>query len=195
MADSDPVDQLSRAVDQTGAIISRIRTDQATLPTPCGSWDVRALVDHVVQDVRQFTDRASRSDSEQREANAIGDDWTGAYREAADSLLKAWRRDGALEGTVELPFGKLPVTWFVDLQTADLLVHGWDLAKATGQSIELDPELGQSALEWGRENLRPELRGDRFGPEVPVPEEAPLHDRLAGLFGRDPGWTPDGDGG
>src|SRR5438128_466949 len=123
MADSDPVDQLSRAADQTGAIISRIRPDQATLPTPCSSWDVRALVDHVVQDVRQFTSRASRVESEQPDSSAIGDDWTEAYREAADALLKAWRRESALEGTVELPFGEVPTAWFVNLQTADLVVH------------------------------------------------------------------------
>jgi uncharacterized protein (TIGR03086 family) len=190
MADSDPVARLSRAVDQTGAIISGIRPDQAALPTPCSQWDVSALVDHVVEDVRQFTVRASRGTSDQPEASAIGDDWTGAYREAADSLLKAWRREGALDGTVELPFGEGPAAWFVDLQTADLLVHGWDLAKATGQSTGIDPELGKSALEWGRENLRPEFRGDRFGPEVPVPEEAPLQERLVGFFGRDPDWTP-----
>jgi len=138
MAASDPVDQLSRAVDQTGAIISRIRPDQATLPTPCSSWGrARALVDHVVQDVRQFTGRASRGESEHPDTSAIGDDWTDAYREAADSLLNAWRREGALEGTVELPFGEVPAAWFVNLQTADLVVHGWDLAKPTGQSTDL----------------------------------------------------------
>src|SRR6266545_1406168 len=136
-AAKDPIDQLSRAVDQTEAIISRIRRDQATLPTPCSSWDVRALINHVVaQDLRQFTERASGGGSR------------------------------------------------------DLVVHGWDLAKATGQPTELDPELGQLALDWGRENLRPEFRGRDFGPEVPVAEDAGLHERLAGLFGRDPDWIP-----
>ncbi len=190
-AAKDPIDQLSRAVDQTEAIISRIRRDQATLPTPCSSWDVRALINHVVaQDLRQFTERASGGGSRELDVGDIGENWIGAYREAAEQLLGAWRRPGALEGTVKLPFGEFPRTWFVGQQIADLVVHGWDLAKATGQPTELDPELGQLALDWGRENLRPEFRGRDFGPEVPVTEDAGLHERLAGLFGRDPDWIP-----
>jgi uncharacterized protein (TIGR03086 family) len=199
VAASDPIDQLSRATDQTGAIISRIRPDQATLPTPCSSLDVRALVDHVVRDIQQFTVRASRGDGQSPDPGIKGDDWSAAYREAADSLLGAWRREGALDGTVKLPFGEYPPTWFVGQQITDLVVHGWDIAKATGQPTELGPELGQLALDWGRQNLRPEFRGDEasgqdFGAEVPVPENAPVHDRLAGFFGRDPDWTPGGRG-
>src|SRR5439155_27261265 len=110
------------------------------------------------------------------------------YRDAARALVGAWRSEGALGRTVKAPMGQLPASWFVGLQTADLVVHGWDLAKATGQAIDLDPELVRLASEWGRENLRPEFRGRDFGPEVPVPGDAPLPDRLAGVFGRDPTW-------
>jgi uncharacterized protein (TIGR03086 family) len=191
-SDTDRVDELSRAVDQTEAIISRVRPDQAAQPTPCDPWDVRALVGHVVHDVRQFTARARGGETNTEESRTpdIGDDWVGAYRQAADSLLGAWRKEGAVERTVELPFGTVPATWFVGQQLADLVVHGWDIAKATGQSTELDPELGRFALEWGKENLRPQFRGKEFAAEVPIGDEAPVHDRLAGFFGRDPSWTP-----
>jgi uncharacterized protein (TIGR03086 family) len=188
-ATGDPIDQLSRAIDQTEAIISRISPDQATLPTPCSDWDVGALVEHVVEDLKRFTARASRGEQEPVDPAAVGEDWTGAYREASDKLLAAWRREGALEGTVKLPFGEFPPTWFVGQAIADLVVHGWDLAVATGQSTELDPELGRQALDWGRENLRPEFRGRDFGAEVTAPAEAPVHDRLAAFFGRDPNWA------
>jgi uncharacterized protein (TIGR03086 family) len=192
---NDPVGQLSRAVDQTGAIISRIRPDQAALPTPCTSFDVQALVEHVVKDLRTFTVRASRGEWKPREdAGAAGDDWDATYREAAAALLGAWRREGALDGTIELPFGEFPATWFLGQHITDLVVHSWDLARATGQPMELDPDLGQTALDWGKSNLRPEFRGDEasgrdFGAEVPVPEEAEVYDRLAGFFGRDPEWA------
>ena len=194
MLDGDPVGQLTRAVDQAGAIISRVRPDQAALPTPCRSWDVRALVNHLVHDVQQFTAMASGGKYQKDDTDVIGEDWVGAYATAADALLKAWRREGALDRTVQLPFGEMPATWSVGQQIADLVVHGWDLAKATGQSTELDPELGQLALDWGRENLRPEFRGDEasgrvFGPEVSVPEDAALYDRLAAFWGRDPDQT------
>jgi uncharacterized protein (TIGR03086 family) len=71
-------------------------------------------------------------------------------------------------------------------------VHDWDLAKATGQQAGLDPALAEHALRWSRRMLRPEFRGPdkAVGPEVPVAEDAPAYDRLAGWFGPDPGWTP-----
>ena len=186
-----PIARLSRALDQTGVLIARVQPEQASLPTPCRAWDVRALVNHVVHDVRQFTARVSGAQWEQHDTDLIGDDWIGEYRTAAGALLAAWRREGALDGMVQLPFGEVPATWLVNQQIADLAVHGWDIARATGQSTDFDPELGHVALEWARENLRPQFRGAEgsgraFGPEVPVPESASLYDRLAAFFGRDP---------
>jgi uncharacterized protein (TIGR03086 family) len=182
----DVLDHLSRALDQTEAIVSRIRPDQTALPTPCSPWDVKALVDHVVRDIQRFTVRASRGAWESHEEGVTGEDWTGSYREAARSLLEAWRREGALDGSVALPFGEVQARWLVGQAIADVVVHGWDLAKATGQPTDLDPELGRFALEWGQTYLKPEFRGDAFGAEVPVSGDAPVIDRLVGFFGRDP---------
>jgi uncharacterized protein (TIGR03086 family) len=185
-AAGDPIGQLSRALDQAGAIISRVRPDQAKLPTRCSSWNVRALVNHVVLSVEQFTVMVNGGQWEQRDSDVIGSDWAGAYRKASDGLLVAWSRDGALNETLHLPFGDLPAGWRVGQQISELAVHGWDIARATGQSTELDPEIGQSSINWARENLKPEFRGNAFGPEVSVPDDAPIYDRLAGFFGRDP---------
>ncbi len=147
------------------------------------------LVNHVVQDLHRFTARASGVEGKKPDQTDEGDDGVGAYQNAADALLQAWRSDGALDRTMELPFGPVPARWFVGQHLADIVVHGWDLAMATGQPTEFDPDLVQTALEWARQNLRPELRGDSFGAEVPVPDDAPIEDRLVGFFGRDPGWS------
>jgi uncharacterized protein (TIGR03086 family) len=84
----------------------------------------------------------------------------------------------------------MPATWAVGQQVANMAVHAWDIARATGQPTNFDPDVGQSALVWARANLKPQFRGAAFGPEVAVSEDAPLYDRLVGFFGRDPGWTP-----
>jgi uncharacterized protein (TIGR03086 family) len=190
--DVDPLGLLARALDQTGALIARARPDQAGLPTPCRSFDVRTLVNHTVLDVQQFTRMVGGASYSKRDEDVIGDDWSGAYRAAADGLLAAWRQPGALERTVQLSFGEMPATWSIGQHIADLAVHAWDIATATGQPTELDPGVGSYALDWGVENLKPPFRGDEasgssFGPEVPVAGDAPLYDRLAGFFGRDPG--------
>jgi uncharacterized protein (TIGR03086 family) len=192
MATTGSLELLERTLAQTGAIVAGARPEQATLPTPCASWNVRALVNHVVHDVQQFTATVQGGEWDPQPTDVIGDDWAGAYRQAADALLAAWRRPGALEQVVRLPFGEFPAGWRVGQQIADLAVHGWDIAKATGQPTDLDPEVGQLALDWGSENLKPQFRGDEasgqsFGFEVTVADDAPLYDRLAGVFGRDPG--------
>ena len=188
---SEPLAQLARALDQTGTVIARVRPEQAQLPTPCRAWDVRALINHVVHDVQMFAATVGGSARPQQDSDVIGDDWAGAYHVASDALLAVWRREGALDEMVKLPFGTVPATWRVGQQIADLAVHAWDIAKATGQPTELDPELGQLALVWARENLQPQFRGEEgsgqaFGLEVPVPEDTPLYDRLAAFFGRNP---------
>jgi uncharacterized protein (TIGR03086 family) len=226
MAKGESIDELSRALDLTGAIVSGIGADQAGLPTPCPDWNVGELVDHLVHDLQTFTARArgegpgagagtnggagegtnggagdgpngaaaegagADADTDaDAEANA-SPDFVAPYRRAANGLLASWRSRGGLDQTVESPFGDIPLSWFVGQNTADVLVHGWDLAKATGQPIRFDASLAEASADWGRENLLPERRGDAFAQEVTVPADAPAADRLAAVFGRDPAWAP-----
>ena len=81
---------------------------------------------------------------------------------------------------------EFPATWSVGQHLADVAVHAWDLATATRQSTKLDPEVARVALDWARGALKPEYRGQTFGPEVEIPENAPIYERLAGFFGRNP---------
>jgi uncharacterized protein (TIGR03086 family) len=187
----DVISVLDRTLDQTGELIANAKPDQAGLPTPCASFDLRALINHIVYDVRMFTDTTQDLPRPPTGEDLIGDDWSGAFDAAAAGLMEVWRRPGMLERTFTSPLGELTATWRIGQQIADFAVHGWDVAKATGQPSELDPDVGQFALDWGRQNLKPEFRGEEgsgkaFGLEVEVPEEALLYDRLAGFFGRDP---------
>lgn len=200
-----PLDLLSRALDQTGALIAQIRPGQETLPTPCRSWDVRALVNHVVDEMHQFAKVTAGGERRHLGVDVIGEDWSGAYREAAQALLAAWRQSGALEQTQRLSIGEVDAGWAVGQHITELSVHAWDIAKATGQPTDLDPELGQLALDWPattssrssagrggripdrsrgegerrRAAVRPARRDRRARPELTAA-------RGAGLCGRDP---------
>lgn len=187
---TDPVTLLSKALDQTGAIIAGVRDDQEHLPTPCRSWDVTELVAHLVHDLAQFTERASGGTPDWSAPRApVDGDYIDAYRAGATSLVKAWHAAGDLSGTVEMPgVGEVAKRFPLDQQIAEFAVHGWDLAVATGQSTHLDPEVAETALTWGRQALRPQFRGSEgegkaFGPEVDLAPDAPVYDRLAGFFG------------
>ena len=187
---SDSLALLQRSIDQLGATIARVRPEQATRPTPCAAFDVRALVNHVLYDLRQFERMLTGADPGPPDADLLGSqDWSAAYRADADRFLATWRERGA-DGTITTRLGEFPATWAVGQHMTNLTVHAWDLARATGQSTELDPQVGEESLAWGRANLKPEFRRPgTFGPEVAVPESAPVYDRLAGWFGRDPAWS------
>ena len=192
-SNADTVALLERALDQTAGLIAAIEPDQAGLATPCAGWDVRALVSHLAgQDLRNFLVAARGEAADwQTSAEEIGEDWAAAFGERAEALRATWRA-ADLDRPVAGPGGEAPLRARADHQITELAVHDWDLARATGQVLaRLDPALAEHALNWSRGMLRPEFRGpDKgFGVEVPVPDDAPVYDRLAGWFGRDPGWT------
>ena len=174
---------LGRAIGQAGTVIAAVRPGQESRPTPCASWDVRDLVSHVVDEVHRFA-RVTAGRGVVPAAGPLGPlvDWVDAYRDAARALLAAWSAPGVPDSAAN---------WLMGQQLTELAVHAWDVAVSTGQSTELDVEVGEAALAWGRDNLRPESRGDEasgahVGPAVPVPDDAPLYDRLAAFGGRTP---------
>lgn len=183
------IDLVARALDQAGEVLARVRPDQADLPTPCASWTVRDLVAHIVDETGQFA--AVTAGGERGGLHPLDDDWQRSYRAQADALLAAWRSPGAFDRMIKFPFGELPAVWTIDQQVAELVIHAWDLAKATGQPTELDRELGEHVLGWAPSVITAEVRGAEsdgmhIGPEVKVGGDAPLYDRLAALGGRDP---------
>jgi uncharacterized protein (TIGR03086 family) len=192
MGTDDLLNLLERVVNQAGSVVADVSPGQAGLPTPCRSWDVRALVEHIIDDLGQFTAaaRGGRPDWSEK-APAVGGDWATAFSERAPALLAAWRDAGDLSAAVHLPMGDLPRSFVVNQQIAEFIVHTWDLAAATGQDRALDPEAAARALDWAGGALLPAYRGSEedgmvFGPEAPCPDGAQAADRLAAYFGRDP---------
>jgi uncharacterized protein (TIGR03086 family) len=184
------VEQLRGAFDATGRIVAGIRPEQLSEPTPCKEWDVRTVVDHTTTVLTRFRSTALRQPPpEAGPTGDAGDDFVGDYRAAADSALAAWTSPGALEGNCRMPFGaEWPATTAAGINVTDTLVHGWDVAKATGQDATLDPALAAAVLEFCRVTITDELRAGRgaFGPVVPVADDASPTDRLVAFLGRQP---------
>lgn len=181
---------LARALDQMGALIAAITPEQAGLPTPCASWDVRALVNHVVDEVHQFAVITEGGPRHHLGQDVLGSSWSAAFEREAALLLSAWELPEARDRTVTLPDGEVGAEWTMSQQIAELACHAWDVAAATGQSRDLDQEVGELAWEWMREVIRPEFRGSEadgfhIGLETPVSGDAPLYARLAAFGGRE----------
>lgn len=181
--------------------VAAVKPDQWDNPSPCAAWTARDVVGHIVDMHGVMLRPLNRALSP---APSLADDPLGAFKSACADV-EALLNDPTLAATeVDAPVGRMTVEQHVDqVPSADMVLHGWDLARATGQDDTIDPAevagmwAGMSAMPAELlEQLRtPGAFGpgvEVFGPEVKVPEDAPLQDRLLGLIGRDPAWAPAG---
>ena len=188
---SDPRPLHRRAIAQTGTVLAAVTADQFALPTPCTEYDVRALLSHIIGGLtRAALVGEGDPDALARPAMAEGvpdDGWPAAYRAAADRATAAWADDTKLDTLVEVPWGKIPGRFAIAGYVQEILAHGWDLARATGQPTERDPELALWALTTAKRILPPDIRGDAgvpFGPVVEVSPDAAPYAQLAAWLGR-----------
>jgi uncharacterized protein (TIGR03086 family) len=119
--------------------------------------------------------------------DVIGDDVSLAVTAAAKENLTSWRQPGALEGERSYSFGTFPAAGAAMLNLGEVVVHNWDVAKATDRELVIDPVVGHMVYDWGISIPLDVFRDHgAFGPEVAVPVSAPIVDRLVGLLGRQP---------
>jgi len=188
----DPIAMCERTLQGAERMVASLRPDELSKPTPCSEWNVRQVVEHMTGVNWAFAGAAGGQRPEGGGAGhgggaaASGDDVAGAYAASARAALAAWSAPGTLERTLTLPFGQMPGAQAIGFNIGDQLMHTWDLSKATGRDRTLDPEVSEAVLERVRQFLTPEARGPGrpFGPEMPCPESAPIHDRLAAFLGR-----------
>ena len=170
-----------------------IRDEQLGGPTPCTEWDVRALLNHVVGEDRwtaPLVEGATiESVGDRFDGDLLGTDPRAAAEEAGREAVASFAAPGATERIVHLSFGDTPAEEYAWQLTADHLVHGWDLAAATGGDRALDEELVGAVSAWfaGRAELYrgAGVIGDRPHVSAGTPGEQLLVD-----FGRDPAWQP-----
>ncbi|MFD9463746.1 TIGR03086 family metal-binding protein [Streptomyces sp. NPDC060027] len=174
-----------------------VTDDRLDGATPCPDYAVRNMLGHLAGLSVAFRD-AARKDlgattdtSPDSAVPGLGPGWREALPKALDELGDAWRDPAAWTGMTRAGGVTLPGAVAAAVAADELVVHGWDLARATGQRYEPDPVALQASYEFLSAAAEDPTRGGGiFGPVVPVPDEAPLLDRVIGLSGRDPGWKP-----
>jgi uncharacterized protein (TIGR03086 family) len=177
--------QLGRAFDAVAGLISNIRADQWSAPTPCTDWTVRQLVNHLIGMNRVFAALlAGQPPPPRPSADHIEDDPVGAYRDSAAALQAAFGRPGILERVYNGPLGTATGAERLKIRLYDLLAHGWDLAQATEQPADLPDDLAAQSLAFARTQLTDQARPGRFGPAQIVAEQAPAIERLVAFLGR-----------
>jgi uncharacterized protein (TIGR03086 family) len=179
------VEQLGRVSDAVAGLISNIRADQWSVPTPCTDWTVRQMVNHLIGMNRVFAALlAGQPPPPRPSADHVEDDPVGAYRDSAAALQAAFGRPGVLERSYHGPLGTATGAERLQIRLYDLLAHGWDLAQATGQPADLPDDLAEQSLAFARTQLTEQARPGRFGPAQIVTGQAPAIERLVAFLGR-----------
>lgn len=181
---------LQQAIETTRAVLADVRADQMDAATPCASWKVSDVVNHVVGG-QSFFAAALRGEPPAGDPPDFSQgDFLAAFDETSAECLAAFSSDGAMERTVTLPFGEMPGAAWLGLATTDTFTHGWDLAHATGQPTDLAPELAAALLAGSRASIQDSFRGEDgsapFGAEQQAPPGASNADQLAAFLGRTP---------
>jgi uncharacterized protein (TIGR03086 family) len=199
-----PTEKTTRSADQTtdllmavladlAPVVSGITPQQLQDPTPCTEYDVAQLRDHVLGWLTTFAAGFADPDGQAPRASLSGyqapDDAAAAVRAAAGKLDRALRA-GAAARPLRLGDSAMPGELALGMILWEYQVHGWDLARATGQPWSPPADAALESLSFAPAMLTDDYQGDgkAFGKPVSVPEQAPPLDRLLGLSGRDPGW-------
>jgi uncharacterized protein (TIGR03086 family) len=178
-------------------VVAAVRDDQLGDPTPCPKYSVADLLDHIDGFPVAFT-AAARKERLPGHAGPSGEGsrLEPGFREriagSLDELAGAWRDPAAYEGMTQAGPVELPGNVAALVALDEVVVHGWDLAKATGQPYDPDENAVLACLGFAQ-SFEPPAEGSGnglYGPPVPVADDARSLDRLAGATGRDPHWTP-----
>lgn len=185
---------LTAACQRTIDVLAGVSDAQLDAVTPCPDYCVGGLVAHVGglamafaaaarKDIGELTDSAPDPDDA-----ALDPDWRDTYPRQLSGMARAWQTPEAWRGMTRIGGVDLPGDVAASVALAEVVIHGWDLARATGQSFDCDPAVADACLSHlsqfdsgGTEGL--------FGPAVPVAADAPALDRIVALSGRDPAWS------
>lgn len=198
MADNESLslDSLDRASVVANRIVSAITDEQFSWPTPCSEWNVRSVLNHILLGDLILIAVIKQLPPPDRSVDYLGDDPRAAIRHGLADFRALIREPGMLERQFtasrgQLARGELTGTYLLEHRVADLTAHLWDLARATGQPTDFDPQLNKVVLAHYVGRLEGADRTNMpVGEAQQVPENATAADRLAAYLGRHLDFAP-----
>jgi uncharacterized protein (TIGR03086 family) len=187
---------LEPATSVLARLVEGVRDDQLALPTPCADTSLGALVEHVDGLSLAFAAAATKTalpDGRQgpsTDGPRLGSDWRIRIPARLAALAAVWRDEAAWTGMTRAGGQELAGEAAGIIALDEVIVHSWDIAVASGQSLDWDPQLVEAAFGFVQPTVAQNPHGvpGLFGSPVAVAEHAPALDRLLGLTGRDPSW-------
>lgn len=184
---------LGPATSRLATLVSALGDDDLARPTPCDASSVGDLLDHLDSFCTAFIAAATKTPIDRAptaDGTRLGDDWRTRIPDRLAELAAAWRQPDAWRGTTRAGGVDLPGDVCGVVALDEVLIHGWDIARATGNPWAMPDDEVAAALGWVRE-VAADGAGTPglFGPAVAVGDAALLAEQLLGLTGRDPRWS------
>lgn len=176
----DVLTQLQELDPVLAGVVRRIEPDDLDNQTPCAEFTVRGVLEHMVGGATMFTAAFRGTEPGTPDTGDV----LGSFEPTLAELFDAMRQPGAFDRTIQAPFGEIPGETFARFVVLDGLVHGWDLATATGQPYEPSAELVSAAQSFATDALAPLRDGTTFAEAAEAPASATPIERLAAFTGR-----------
>jgi len=196
--------ELTPAAREMTRLVDAVRDDQLGDPTPCTRYTLGDLLQHVRGFAEAFTVAGRKEQPAggskpppQGDASLLPVDWRGEIADWLGRLVDTWSASAAWEGTAWIAGFEAPASAVGITAANELVVHGWDVARASGQQLILDDAAIAPSREFVAMMSGPgaeEARGDAFGPALPVPVGASALEEVIAGNGRDPAWSAGGSG-
>jgi uncharacterized protein (TIGR03086 family) len=182
------VARFQKAVNTVDASLHQLGPDDWSRSTPCSEWDVRTLVQHVVNELAWVEPlvqgRTIAEVGDSLDGDLLGDDPVGAFHHHCRAAHAALEEPGALSRTVHLSYGDETASGYAEQVTGDVLIHAWDLARGAGLDDELPADMVAWAAGWAPEVTRMMAGAGMVGEPVAVGPDADPQTALLALFGR-----------
>jgi uncharacterized protein (TIGR03086 family) len=178
----------ARSLDVARSFVARVAGDQWGTTSLCADWTVRELVNHIVTGNWWAMELAGGKTiaevGNRYDGDVLGDDPLGAYTSSAAAAAAVFRAPGAMDAPCAVSYGPVPGSVYCGHRIIDILIHGWDVARSTGQPSELPPDLVDACWAVVEPQLDLFAASGVFGETLDVPDGADRQTQLLAVLGR-----------
>jgi uncharacterized protein (TIGR03086 family) len=188
--------QMAAAAAESARIVGGVRGDQLSAVTPCADWDLHALLNHIILWTAYSAER--RAAGEQVAEELMNTDFVAEpgyaadYAAQLDKAVAAWSDAAVWQRNLNVMGTPTPSADVAALLITEMVLHGWDAAKASGQRYTARDDVAEAVLTAVEANAELFRKYQGFAEPVQVPASAPALDRALAQSGRDPAWVPIG---
>lgn len=186
--------EMAAAAAEAARVVGNVPDGQLTAPTPCRDWDLRTLLNHLILWTSYSAER--RAHGESVSEDLMSRDFTADpgfranYAEQIGRAVKAWEDPAAWQGERSVMGAATPAADVGAMLVMETALHGWDVARATGQQYQAGEALATALLRTVDAQAELFRTYQGFADAVDIPDDAPTLDRALAASGRDPGWKP-----